>query len=609
MRGGTPHIDGLSGLDRIGAGGYSTVFVGTDEAFSRQVAVKVIDLADDAGRRRFERELALMGSLDGHPNVITPYRSGYTTDGAAYLIMEYAANGSLQDQLDRGHTFSWEQAVAYLSPVALALEAAHAQGILHHDIKPANILLTADWVPKLTDFGIASIREGTMTGSVTFTLAHTSPETFAGGVDRRDERSDVYSLASTTFAMVAGRAPFDIDGPDSQPAYLHRIATHPVPSLGRGEPIDRFMTSALDKDPAGRPPSARAFLERLPGASATGWPPHGDGLGGPDTISVPPPRSSGGAGSGAGSTPMWWLALAAVAVLAVIGAVAASQLFGGDESADGDDRGTDVDPAGGGDDVTPVDDRSTGTTEPDGDDGGEARPTTGSTTSTTTSTTSTTGASSTTASTLGVVAPDPTADLEVAERIVLQTADLDPTWEAITRRPRAEVLADYEALSACGSAIPAIRGDGETAVAGREESYVAGNTAVSVTLTFYETEQLASERGPLLVLDRDYQRCSRTLLEKSVSETNPTLTGLTSVSGALPAPDFGQRTEAVQVAASFELEPLGRTTIFLDEWVVQIGRAVLVMTWVSDTEFDPRESQILQIVASRFERELSTVGG
>jgi serine/threonine protein kinase len=85
-----------------------------------------------------------MGRFDGHPNVITPYRSGYTADGSAYLVMEHAANGSLQDQLDRGHTFTWEQAVAYLAPVGRALEAAHRQQILHLDIKPANILLTAD---------------------------------------------------------------------------------------------------------------------------------------------------------------------------------------------------------------------------------------------------------------------------------------------------------------------------------------------------------------------------------------------------------------------------------------------------------------------------------
>ncbi len=631
MKGGTtPDIDGLSGLEHIGAGGYSTVFVGTDEAFSRKVAVKVLDVLGDAGRRRFERELALMGRLDGHPNVITPYRSGYTGDGSAYLIMEYAANGSLQDQLDHGHVFTWEQAVAYLGPVAQALGAAHADGILHHDIKPANILLTADWVPKLTDFGIASIREGTATGSVTFTLAHTSPETFTGGVDRRDERSDLYSLASTMFAMVAGRAPFDVDGPDSHPAYLHRIATHPVPGLGRGEAVDRFMTSALDKDPDRRPASARAFLEALPGWSwpdgsgrvvitpgpATSGPVGGDGAaagwsssggvggpGGPDTVSVPPPRSPGGAGPGGGSQPVLWLALAAVAVLAVVGVVAASQLLGGDESAGGDGpvAGGDPSESDGDDDIAPVDDPSSDTTGPertDPDGGAETE-----------STTSTTAASPATPGAPAVTDPDPEADREVAERIALQTADLDPAWEAVTRRPRAEVLADYEALAACASAVPAIRGDGETAVAGRDESYVAGNTAVSVTVTFYETEQLASERGPLLVLDRDYQQCTRTLLEKSVTGTNPTLTGLTSTSAALPAPDFGQRTEAVQFATSFELEQLGRKTLFLDEWVVQIGRAVLVMTWAGDIEFDPREAQILQTVAGRFERELLTAGG
>ncbi|MEL6983069.1 MAG: protein kinase, partial [Actinomycetota bacterium] len=106
MNGGTtPEVDGLTGLRQIGVGGSSRVYVGVDEAFGRHVAVKVLHQLDDKGRRRFDRERQLMGRFDGHPHVITPYRSGYTADGSAYLVMEHAANGSLQDHLDRGHLF------------------------------------------------------------------------------------------------------------------------------------------------------------------------------------------------------------------------------------------------------------------------------------------------------------------------------------------------------------------------------------------------------------------------------------------------------------------------------------------------------------------------
>ena len=301
-----------------------------------------------------------------------------------------------------------------------------------------------------------------------------------------------------------------------------------------------------------------------------------------------------------------WAALAiacGLGALVLLAALALPGVLGGDDSGGG--TGTAAVTTGDGDQTETDQPGSDSTPEPTG-----PTPTDG-TSEPTSSPSPSTGPDPEPSSdvTSGEPAIDPEADRQTAERVVLQTADLDPIWEATTRRPREETLAGYEAVAACQTIIPAIRGDGETATAGRDETYVAGNTAVTVTVTFYESEELAAQRGPLLVLDRDYQRCTRAVLERSVSDTNPTLTGLTSTSAALPAPDYGQRTEAVQFVTAFELEPLGPKTLFLDEWVVQIGRAVLVMTWVGETEFDPREAQLLQTVASRFERELATAGG
>ena len=275
-----PDIDGLTDFRSLGAGGFSRVFAAFDVDFKRWVAVKVLHSLDDDGRRRFERERELMGRLDDHPNVITPFRSGYTPSGQAYLVMEYAARGSLEGHLDNQGPMGWDEAVGYLLPIADALRHAHALGIQHRDIKPANILVTGTGITKLADFGISRIREATATASLTFTLAHTSPETFASGQDVRDERSDLYSLASTLYTLTTGQAPFATTGQDSAPALMHRILTFPVPTVGQGadqDRRDRFLTRGLAKDPDQRPADAATFAAELrtttgtgPGA-ATGW--------------------------------------------------------------------------------------------------------------------------------------------------------------------------------------------------------------------------------------------------------------------------------------------------------------------------------------------------
>ena len=138
--------------------------------------------------------------------------------------------------------------------------------MIHRDVKPANILLSGS-VPKLTDFGIAALRE-TTASMVAYTLNHCPPETFADGRDNRDERSDLYSMASTLYTLLTGgRAPFDLDGNDSQQAYMFRIIGHAVPDLPEEidapESLRAFLRSALAKHPDERPASAAAFMARL----------------------------------------------------------------------------------------------------------------------------------------------------------------------------------------------------------------------------------------------------------------------------------------------------------------------------------------------------------
>lgn len=255
-------IDGLTEFKRIGSGGFSTVYVAWEADFSRWVAVKVLQHLDEAAQRRFSRERSLMGRSSGHPNVITPIRSGLTTDGKLYLVMQYMEGGSLQDIVDRGEVLPWRQAITLLRPIAEALGDSHRNGVVHKDVKPANILLARNGTPSLTDFGISGIR-GTTSTQTAYTFAHTGPETFAAGVDIRDERSDLYSLASTLYTIVAGRTPFSGEATDSQLAWMHRIANHPVPSLGVDAQLDQFLAWAMAKDPAHRPQSAQEFIGGL----------------------------------------------------------------------------------------------------------------------------------------------------------------------------------------------------------------------------------------------------------------------------------------------------------------------------------------------------------
>ena len=256
-------IDGISQVRALDAGGFADVFEARDE-FGRRVAIKVLKALDDAARRRFDRERSVMGMVAGHPHIVNPFTSGYTaTGGRPYVVMEYLGGGSLQQRLDRDGPLPAAEAIAIVERIADALGASHRAGIIHKDVKPANILLTDDGTPKLADFGIASIRDVTTTTALAYSPAYTPPETFhadAGG-DLRDERSDLYSLAATLFALVVGRGPF-LTGNESAAAAMVRILNDPPPRTGYPD-LDRFLATAMAKDPALRFPDATAFAQAL----------------------------------------------------------------------------------------------------------------------------------------------------------------------------------------------------------------------------------------------------------------------------------------------------------------------------------------------------------
>ncbi|MEZ5411127.1 MAG: serine/threonine-protein kinase [Acidimicrobiales bacterium] len=282
VSGGTGHppdlgLDHLAGIRFLGSGGFGAVYAATDTDLDRPVAVKVFhDLREPADLARFDRERKAMGRLTGHPNIVTLYHTGYTAQGHPYLLMELVDGGSLGDRLKTRGPLPWPEAVGHAAAVARALAHAHQRGVLHRDVKPANILIDGG-VTKLADFGIARLTDTdrTASGTVLASLAHAAPETFS---DRRDERSDVYSLASTVFHLIAGRPPFHRDGDESQMALLHRVVHEPPPRLGPAlapPALDDLLQRALAKDPAHRPATAHelaAELDRIAAAPAPAAP-------------------------------------------------------------------------------------------------------------------------------------------------------------------------------------------------------------------------------------------------------------------------------------------------------------------------------------------------
>ncbi len=261
-------IPGLTGAELIGSGGFAAVYKAEQPAFRRTVAVKLLMVGrmDEATSHRFERECQLMGALSEHPSIVTMFDAGFTPEGRPYLLMAYMPGGSLEDRLAGSGPLPWREAVPICVRMAGALEVAHRAEVVHRDVKPANILLSSFGEPQLTDFGIARVAGGpeTSSGVITASMAHAAPEVIDG--QRPGVASDVYSLGSTLYALLAGRPAFSRATDESVFPLLLRIRSDPVPDLrGRGIPalVCEAVEAAMAKDPAARPASAQVFGELL----------------------------------------------------------------------------------------------------------------------------------------------------------------------------------------------------------------------------------------------------------------------------------------------------------------------------------------------------------
>ncbi|MFI6573269.1 protein kinase domain-containing protein [Nocardia fluminea] len=251
---------GFDDAVEIGRGGFGTVFRCAQPSLDRVVAVKVLiaDLDED-NRARFFREQRAAGRLIGHPNIVNVLHADITGQGRPFLVMPYYAGGSLDARLRDSGPLDLREALRLGVKMAGALETAHRFGVLHRDVKPANILFTAYGEPALADFGIAHFAGGfhTATGVVTGTPAFTAPEVIAG--EPPGPAADVYGLGATLFAAITGHAAFERRSSEQLVAQFVRIASEPIPDLrdfSVPEDVGAVVERAMGADAGARPSAA-----------------------------------------------------------------------------------------------------------------------------------------------------------------------------------------------------------------------------------------------------------------------------------------------------------------------------------------------------------------
>jgi serine/threonine protein kinase len=251
-------------LEIIGVGATSRVARGHDPMIGRGVAIKLFspELAQGEARERFLREARVIGQLS-HPSVITLHDMGIEeSTSTPYLVMEYLEGQPLDRILERG-SVPLPRACAWAAEAAVALGAAHRKGIIHGDVKPANILITENGRVKLMDFGMARLASHDSSGGLLGTPAYWCPEQIMG--KPQDAKSDLFSLGVVLYEMVTGRRPFDAD---SLQGICNRVLSSSplLPSHANASlpaPFDQVISRCLAKDPADRYSSTDALADQL----------------------------------------------------------------------------------------------------------------------------------------------------------------------------------------------------------------------------------------------------------------------------------------------------------------------------------------------------------
>lgn len=333
----------------IADGGMATVWRARDQVLARRVALKVLHhhlAEDEAFLERFRREALAAAGLT-HPNIVAIYDTGTeeTKNGALnYIVMEHCGGGTLATLLRADGPFPTERVVAVGTTICDALGYAHSKGIIHRDVKPANVLVGDNRVLKVGDFGIAKAVDTktdiTTTGKIIGTVAYISPE-YASDQEL-DARSDLYSLGVVLYELVVGKPPFE--EPTSVATAMKHLNERPPPLRSRRAGVPRALETvilrALEKDPDARFSSATEMRDALMAVT-------GDQSSGPTTIVHAPAVAPAGAGDTSFRSESRWLApVIGIIVGALILAAALAAVFGEDPEP-GPGGGTDTTTEGG----------------------------------------------------------------------------------------------------------------------------------------------------------------------------------------------------------------------------------------------------------------------
>lgn len=254
-------------LEEIGSGGMATVFKAVQQPLGRTVAIKALKpsiAVDSQFAKRFEREAHFMASLQ-HENILHVH-DFLKQEGSMYIVMEYVQGIDLFDLLERRSQLPIDVAAIVALQVARALDYAHFRGIVHRDVKPANIMVSRQGEVKLMDFGIArddSMRDLTETGTGLGTPSYMSPEQILG--DKLDFRSDLFSLGIVLYQMVTGQKPFVEDDSHTvmQKIRLDRYAAPRKLNPAVPRALEHIMARCMEKMPANRYGSTQALIDDL----------------------------------------------------------------------------------------------------------------------------------------------------------------------------------------------------------------------------------------------------------------------------------------------------------------------------------------------------------
>ncbi|NEG55844.1 serine/threonine-protein kinase [Bifidobacterium platyrrhinorum] len=258
-----PRIPGYTFIQTLGSGSTASVYLYQQRTPSRIVAVKVSKASlDPRAAAQFTQEANTMAQLSSHPYIMPIYGAGVTSNGLGYIVFEYAPGGTYKEIAQR-QPLTCDQMLDLGVKLASALFTAHRAGVIHHDIKTSNVLVNAQGLPVLADFGISTnIYDKTFTG---YSLPWAPPEVLGGHVGA--EAADIYSLGATLYATLTGRSPFEYGYRPRTPAQLRElILTKPLPAINRPDvpaDVEKVLRRAMAKEPDDRYYSALQFAREM----------------------------------------------------------------------------------------------------------------------------------------------------------------------------------------------------------------------------------------------------------------------------------------------------------------------------------------------------------